>query len=281
MEKYSNEESSVTLLGSNAQYVGSTDKPFLAKQFDRCNAKLDRKDGSTEIYFVENTVVLFDEFEKAHHKVKQSLLRLFEAFECQFTFTDDRKNRTLLYKLKNSFIIATSNLFQEEILRAFQQRRPIEEISERFKTLNNNSPNNRDKYSHELLNRVKIIPFGPIERGAQGYQRIVKLRLTTFIEELKKDFRLFAVEIEGEEAFLETFEHIVYGQGTDIRRIERDFFPQIKKKIFENIGQWGRSEAVKIVLFAQDGKICLKAMVYIEFIEEFEPILMPNYIQAF
>lgn len=63
------------------------------------------------------SIILFDEFEKAHKDIAQSLLSLLDEWE--ITFWDGKK-----WNFKNSIIIFTSNIWQDEIEK-FKEKKTI------------------------------------------------------------------------------------------------------------------------------------------------------------
>lgn len=259
MNQFQSETDVSRLFGSSSGYVGSTDKPHLAQALDKYEPLITRIDGSKTFLTISNVVILFDEFEKAHSKVKQSLLTLFDESLCIVNYTNGRKNVTFQYKLEKCSIITTSNLFQKEILSAFQAQMSIEQICACFEKLNANALS-LQCFSPELLGRVSIIPFGPISKG-KCYQTIIKLKLTEFISKLQTEFSCRAIDIEHENLILLALENKLYGDGVNIRKLSR-YFNTIKSLIYKK--QWNAVESKKMV-FSYNGKEpCVKLMKYFE-----------------
>ncbi|MBS4171399.1 AAA family ATPase [Neochlamydia sp. AcF95] len=226
MNQYQSEYTVSNFFGSGAGILGSDDKPFFAKELDKCKPTLLSSDESTEQYEVENILILLDEFEKAHSKVKQSLLTIFDVgmYKGQYTKRiNDRENKnvSIIYSLKNCIIINTSNLYQDCILRAFQQKMNIEKICELFRKQNQLYPEG-NSYSPELLSRMDVIPFGPIPSG-NCYHQILKNNLNFYFEELKKEFSFKEIIVENEAKVLLALEKKFYGNGTNIRKLAQHF----------------------------------------------------------
>lgn len=272
MNQYSSREAASSLFGSAAGLVGSTDRPYLAKKLHAFGPKkVPSTDKSVEEYEVENVVLLFDELEKAHSDVKQSLLTLFDESFCEIKYSPEgsRKNVIEKYRLKNSFLIGTSNLFQEVIVQGFQSGLDGEAIAELFKKGNQQIPT-QSTFSPEFLNRMTIIPFGPIQRGAE-YQKLIRLKLLPFLNNLKSDFSLKDFIIEEEVAVVECLEERFYGDGTDIRKIEREL-QKIPTLLHEKEQVWGGFENLRLILKAVDGQLLISAYFYNEGLELFIPL---------
>ncbi len=81
----------------------------------------------------------------------------------------------------------------------------------------------------ELVARMTVVPFGPIPRG-EVYQGLLKSKFVTFCQDLKKEcaFREVVIETKEERSILASFENILYGNGTDIRKIKTYFDDVIK-----------------------------------------------------
>lgn len=222
MNVFSDEHSSGTLFGSPTGYVGSTDKPQLAKEFERYPEAIDNSDPNNII--VTGVVLLLDEFEKAHPTLRQTFLTLFDEGYCTVRFVDDRTNVSIKYILKDSFIIGTSNLGKDVIINAFLRNLPIEEVRDAFKKYNSELQKmpTLNSYSDELLGRMTIVPFGPIPRG-ETYQKLLELNLNRFLIALNEEIECKEVNVENRGEVIRRLEEQCYGEGIDIRRIERKF----------------------------------------------------------
>lgn len=87
MGEYSDQTSVSKLCGASAGYVGYDDEPYLLKQIKQ----------------YPNSVILFDEIEKAHRDVYKVLLNILDAGE----MTDNKGTRV---SFRNSIILFTTNL---------------------------------------------------------------------------------------------------------------------------------------------------------------------------
>lgn len=223
---------------SSTGYKGSDDKPAFAKHLDKYAVKI--FDGNdTENYEVNNVVILFDEFEKAYPTVKQYFLKIFDEslYSSVYSKTDSKNkssNCTINYSFKKCVLISTSNLYQTEILKAFQSECSVDEIETLFKNLNSSKPI-PNSYSPELLKRNTIVPFGPIPRDV--YQKLIKKKLDAYFSELKTELSIESITLENENSILSKLEKKLYGDGTDIRNLMR-YFANIKELIDKNKGNW-------------------------------------------
>jgi len=266
MNQYTSETDVSRLFGSASGYVGSTDLPHLAKELEKFTPVKTVED-KTETRNLEDVVILFDEFEKAHSQVKQSLLSLFDESFIKITYTPEgNRNIIIKYKLKNCIFICTSNLYQQEILKDFQQEKNSEEISAHFKDLNKSRPL-PSSYSDELLARfTKIIPFGPIPKG-QIYQNLLKAKLLPFLKELKEELSVREVclgDKEGDEALiLSALEDRLYGSGVDLREIKR-YFHKIKQALYANQPPRNLLKSIRITLLANKEGTFIRLSHYVE-----------------
>ncbi|MDF2550012.1 MAG: hypothetical protein K0S07_1079 [Chlamydiales bacterium] len=281
MNQYPLESDVTRLFGVSTGHLGSDSKPDLARELDTCNPISTGFSNGNEIFTIENTVVLFDEFEKAHPTTRQSLLTLYDEGTVDISYTEGglfaSSNKKIQYRLKNSVIIATSNLFQQEICQAFQQRQSVEEITEKFKSLNAIA-RSQNNYSPEFLGRLSIIPFGPIPRGI-AYQNILKMKMNAFLEEFKTEMKCRAAAIqEGTEGvFYQGLEDLLYENGSDIRKLPR-FIDKIRRIVEQNRNLYGKDISnKKFVFFYENRKIQIKLEIFTrgEYVEiRIPPILI-------
>lgn len=253
--------SATKIFGSPPGYVGSADKANFAQQLDRYQPVLKSTQGSTRVYQISNLVILFDEFEKAHSYVKQSLLTLFDEGRYESQYSEESRNLTCRYEFSKCIFVNTSNLYKEAVLQAFIAGHSSDQIVEIFKRLNRDLPT-EESLSQELLGRMSVVPFGPIPRGAT-YQRIIRLKLTAFCADLRKEFSCKAVDIEEEAAVLAALEAKLYGDGTDIRRFQR-YFDDIKPTIYQNYQNWGSLASKRLTFSCDQVGLCIKISTYIE-----------------
>jgi len=249
------------IFGSPPGYVGSQDKPHFAQEIDKWRPTLVSIEGTTKNYHISNLVVLFDEFEKAHSRIKQSLLTLFDEGLYVAQFIENDRNVTCRYELKKCIIVNTSNLYKDEVLRASSSGQSSDQIVELFKQLNRDSPT-RESLSAELLGRMSVIPFGPIPRG-EAYQRIARLKLNDFCNELRQEFGCRLVDVETENLVLSALETKLYGDGTDIRRFRR-YFDEIKPILYQSHQNWGPMANKKLTFCCIEEALYLKVSIYLE-----------------
>jgi ATP-dependent Clp protease ATP-binding subunit ClpA len=264
MNQYQGSMDYSKFLGAGSGLVGSTDKPHFAKEIEKYTPELIGKEGSKAIYKVSKVVILFDEFEKACSKVKQSLLTLFDEGYCDIQYTDEYANVAIRYVLKSCIIVNTSNLFQREIYTAFQNLLDQDQIVKHFKQLNAEQPYGTT-FSPELLNRMTIIPFGPIPAG-ECYQKLIQLKFGKFTLKLKTELGCKEIEIEHEKQILVWLEQKLYGEGTDIRCLER-YFDQIKQEIYKQSSKLGSLTQQKLTFTYENGAAWIKCSTYLAALE--------------
>lgn len=264
MNQYMDEFDYSKFHGSGSGLVGSTDKPFFAKKLDETKPIVMYKKEDKESYVVTNSVILFDEIEKAHEKIKQSLLTLFDEWTYTAGYYHDlrRKNVSLEYKFQKCIFINTSNLYQNEILDAFNNKKEIEEIQGIFKSLNSKYPI-RNSFSQELLGRMCIIPFNAIPKG-DCYQSLIRKKLHAFIVNLKREFDFREFVLENEKSILVHLENKLYGNGTNIRELDRYFSVQAMEIFHRNKSEWGKLSNVKVIFFLDQNILSIKAELLIE-----------------
>lgn len=276
MNQFTDAHSVSTLFGSPAGYVGSTDKPQLAKEFERHKAALTRIDNNN--ITITGIVILFDEFEKAHPELKQSLLTLFDEGHCTVRYTERNSNISIKYTLKDCIIINTSNLCQDVILNAFQKNYTTELIIGAFKASNKVLQQNpyAKSYSDELIGRMQVIPFGPIPRGLQ-YQNLLGMKLDRFLPRMQKEIGCKDIEVENRPQVLQLLETRLYGEGIDIRRID-NYYKSLEKTAIAQKGKWGDIKRVKITLYSNPpnskaaGALNMKASLFSELVATYIPL---------
>ena len=168
------------LFGAPTGHVGCGDKPLFAKEMDRYASNLTEDGRDLLERTVSNVVILFDELEKAHTEVKQSLLTLFQEGYCKVQYTKDRdSNLSIKYIFERCIFVGTSNLYRGQILEDFRRQVSHEDVAKHFIKLNERNPQ-RDSYSSELLNRMTVVACGPIPRG-EVYRKLVQSKLPTLL----------------------------------------------------------------------------------------------------
>ena len=273
MNLYQEEIDITKFFGAAPGYSGSTDKPPLAKELDACNPVFLGIVDNKESYEVRNIVILFDEFEKAHFKIKQSLLTIFDEYFLDFSYTREGKNVSINYQFKSCIIINTSNLYQSQILKAFQEKN--DDIVALFKKLNLIFPL-PTSYSQELMARMNIVPFAPIPSG-ECYQSLIKMKLNLFFKKIKMEFDFKDIDTKNESLILSILEDKLYGDGTDIRCIPR-FFLEIKTIINETTAKWGDLKKIKLTFFCDQGNVFIKISTFIDAFDIYKDIDVPIYL---
>lgn len=234
MNTFSERHSLANLFGSPQGYVGSQDKPHLVKELQKFQPKETGSDGANKIYEVENIVLLFDELEKSHSEVKQSLLTLFDEGFIQAKYTKSGSNISEKYVFRNSIFIATSNLYSDIIKRGFEERTGIKDIVRSFVEQNSRS-HFSTSFSPEFLGRFEIVPFGPIPKGEEYYQKIIKQNMHKSLSKTKTQLKLSKVQLEEESTILRILEERLYGDGINIRKLQRFFEQDLNTVIYTRI----------------------------------------------
>ena len=137
MSEYVVEHSVTKLLGAPIGYVGSTDKPFFLKEIEsKCEPKKVSNIGDKTCYEVHDSILLFDELEKTHSKIKQALLSLFYTGSLTITYAPSSgANISVEYNFYRCIFISTSNLFQKEIRESFLNSPVQETLSQKTKRI--------------------------------------------------------------------------------------------------------------------------------------------------
>lgn len=270
MEQLKNPESVSTLFGSSAGHVGSTDKPQIAKEFEKYDAALTQIDPNNIV--VNGVVIIFDEFEKAHPQVKQSFLTLFGEGYCKVRYTEGDRNINIKYTLRNCIIVNTSNWCYEVILKAFHHKFTTEQIVKSFTEANKALQENPKSSSPELIGRMNIIPFGPIPKGPP-YQKLIGMKLDSFLPKMQKEIGCKAIDVEDRLQVLKDLETTLYGDGVDIRRVDK-CYKSLENEAVRNKRHWGEMEQVKLTLYCDASptkKLKIRASVYSELADSYIP----------
>ncbi|PCI75409.1 hypothetical protein COB21_05700 [Candidatus Aerophobetes bacterium] len=203
---------------SSGQFFG-----YLTKECKKIAPKKVSSEGGIDLYQIENAVILFDELEKAHRKVVQSLLTLLDGKNGHYTVTyeTDGKSVTEKYIFKRSIFIGTSNQDDAYILESFEQNKDISVIEDDFKTRNKAAVKGNN-LSPEIVSRFKVTPFGPIPKG-NDYQKLLGIKLNWLVPDLQKQLKCQMVFLDNKPLLFEALEHRLYGKGADIRKID-DYF---------------------------------------------------------
>lgn len=193
MSEYMEEHSVSKLIGSPPGYIGHDEEGQLT-------GKLRTKPYS---------VVLLDEVEKAHQRIFDVFLQVFD--EGRIT---DSKGRTV--DARNAIFIMTSNLYQDE-----QQRRKIGFIEESAETKEGVNAEVSAFFRPEFLNRVdEQIVFRHLDK------RDVKVILEGILREISEDIKarfdaLLKVSEEAEDFIIQRGYNPQYGVRELRRNVER------------------------------------------------------------
>ncbi len=275
MDQFKGEVDVNKLFGSSMGYVGSSDKALFAKTIDPF-VHSSTKESDAIVNKVQNIVLLFDEFEKAHEEVKQGLLTLFgEGYvQVQHTDSESRSNIITRYVFNKSLFINTSNAYQEQIVKAFINKRPHTEIIELFTKLNKEDIRNSRRYSPELLGRLQIIPFNPIPESQ--FPQLVRRKLPTLLEDLHKKVGCKTLKVKEEDLdfIVEYLAKELYGDGTGMRRLLQYFDCTLFQIICEQANTWGNFKdlEMEIIRHGQELGIACKKTLYGEVLQEHTPV---------
>jgi ATP-dependent Clp protease ATP-binding subunit ClpC len=225
MSEYSDGTAVNKLIGSSAGYVGY-------------------EDGAKLLRFVKNkpySVILFDEIEKAHPDVIQTLLQIME--EGRLT---DNHGKTIDFR--NTVIIMTSNLgveaaksmgfgsSQEKAVRARDNM--IEEIKKRLRP--------------EFLNRLQLVFFNPLSKD--DARKVVDLEIAA----LNKRIEESKVRIERTDAVVDFLVNNGYNERYGARNIRSQIEKHMEDALTDDF-LTGQVPENSVILFdVVDGKLTHK-----------------------
>lgn len=215
--------------------MGSTDRALFAKKLidSKCYREEESSD-SVRRFVVENAVILFDEFEKAHSQVKQSLLSLIDEGHIETTWSSYETNVVEVFSLRKCVIVATSNLFNKQLCREYPMNPSLDELRGLFNNWNEQAMDS-NVFSPELIGRFSVHFFKPLKKGDE-YQAIVKLKFKEALSEAtnreninyvfddhESDGNTIACFFDSHENDVYTIiERKCYGGGTNIRGLKHD-----------------------------------------------------------
>lgn len=166
------------------------------------------------------SVILFDEIEKAHHDVFNTLLQILD--DGRLT---DSQGRTVDFR--NTIMIMTSNLGSEIIMEAdFESSesfsRAKEQVLHRLRSF----------FRPEFLNRVdEIVTFHPLNK--EHLRKIVKIQVDWLLKRLQEQNITIELTPEAEEYIAETGYDPVYGARPLKRAIQKELENPLARKILE------------------------------------------------
>ena len=214
MSEFSDKTSVNKLIGSSAGYVWYEEGGMLTE-------KVRKKPYS---------VVLFDEIEKWDFEVYNLLLQILEDW-----VLTDNKGRKINFK--NTVIIMTSNIWQEEFMEkansiGFDVSDDKEDdILEDYKRASEKIKENlTDYFSPEFVNRIdKTIVFNPLDKA--NIKKIVKLQLENFVDRLSTMWYTFTFDNKTINFIAKT----VYNPDFWAREIRRFITDNIEDTIAEKV----------------------------------------------
>jgi len=165
-------------------------------------------------------VILFDEIEKAHQDVFNTLLQILD--EGRLT---DSQGRTVDFR--NTVIIMTSNLGSEMIMEAgARDEESFKEVKERV------LERLRSFFRPEFLNRVdEIVTFHPLSR--EHLRKIVKIQVSRLVKRLGDQHIELELAPEAEEYLAAAGYDPVYGARPLKRAIQRELETPLARSILE------------------------------------------------
>ena len=159
------------------------------------------------------SVILFDEFEKAHRDVHSLLLQVLD----EGALTDSQGHKV---DFKNTIIIMTSNIGAEHFVNSIDVDRP--QIMDELKS----------HCSPEFLNRIdEVILFNRLCK--ESLRRIVKLRLTQVQERLDENSIKLEMDQACEDFLCEKGYDFAYGARPLQRAIQRFVLNPLARKIID------------------------------------------------
>lgn len=197
------------------------------------------------------SVILFDEIEKWDFEVYNLLLQILE----EWVLTDNKWKKV---NFKNSIIVMTSNIWQEEFTnKAWKIGFDINEneenqiLSDYEKAWEKVKENLTNYFSPEFVNRIdKVIVFKPLDKNK--IKKIVELWLTNLQARLeKKDMTL-----KYDSKVLNFITKIVYNPEFWAREVRRYIVDNIEDTIAEKIINNRNKKSYEIII--EDDKIIVK-----------------------
>ncbi len=186
------------------------------------------------------SLILLDEFEKAHPNILNLFLQLFD--EGRLT---DNLGRTIDFT--NTIIIATSNAHSEFIKSHIEAGTPIETVSEQLKK------KLTDFFRPELLNRFSdVIVFKTLSQ--QNIKAITKLQLKKFSNTLEKTQGIF---ISFDEAVTEKIAQWGYDPVFGARPLRGVISEKIRSPFAEQILKGNLIKGMNVKVSMENGELKL------------------------
>lgn len=169
------------------------------------------------------SVVLLDECEKAHLEVLNLFYQVFDKGQLA-----DGEGRNVSFR--NTVIILTSNLASEDILELYSgdERPRTEDVIAKIR------PKLARFFKPALLNRMTVVPFGPL--GAEALDAIATRELVALEARVREQHGVALELDEGvREALIRRCHHVDAG-ARDLRQvIERNLAPKIARHLLEGL----------------------------------------------
>ncbi len=228
MSEYMESHSVSKLIGSPPGYVGYEEGGQLTEQVRR----------------KPYSVVLFDEIEKAHPDIFNTLLQILD--DGRLT---DGQGRTVSFK--NCIIIMTSNLGSKEVK---EQRKQLgfgyHEDEEEVDSQKIYMDALKNKFKPELINRIDVICiFDPLSR--QDLIKIAKILIKNINKRLKEKNLSLKMTEDALEFIVEKGSNVEYGARPLKRFIQQEVEDQIAEKIL--LGKLNKEGG--IIIDIENGKL--------------------------
>lgn len=197
------------------------------------------------------SIVLFDEIEKWDFEVYNLLLQILD----EWSLTDSKWRKV---NFKNTIIIMTSNVWQEELTREAQkiwfdtdEKKEKNAVKDFDKAKDAVMWTLNDYFSPEFLNRIdKIIVFRPLDKKV--ISKIVELRLEEFKKTLKE---IKNIELIYDKKIINFIAREVYNPEYWAREVKRFIQDNIEDKIAHNLIYWKVNDTITLQIDKKDLKI--------------------------
>jgi len=207
MSEYGESHTTQRLLGSPPGYVGYEEGGQL----------------TNPILEHPYSLVLLDEIEKAHPKVFDVFLQVLD--DGRLTDSQGR-----LVDFKNTIIIATSNIAQEEILEGLEKGEGLGASKEFFEQ--KIMPRLKEHFRPEFINRFdEIVVFRAL--SIEALKNIAKIKLADVTNRLLEKGIKLSIKDETLEALSKSSFDVKFGARPLVRKIREDIENSIANKIIE------------------------------------------------
>jgi len=215
MSEYMEEHSISKLIGAPPGYIGYNDSGLLTEQVRRNPYSL----------------VLFDEFEKAHPKVCNLLLQILD----EGCLTDSRGDHI---NFKNTIIILTSNVGANEL-----SKKSVGFGAQASSDAKNILPEVKKKFPPEFLNRLdEIIQFNQLSE--ENIFEIAKLHVSSLIKKLNS----LNIRIDISDEVISKIAKLGYNRDYGGRELNRAITREIKNPLSDYILQNDDVESISVEL---------------------------------